>query len=118
MKIGVIEIEQMEFYAFHGCYKQEQIVGNRFLVDLVFETDIEKASKSDKIDHTISYLDVYQVVKEQMAIHSDILEHVGDRILTAIKNNFPSIVKATVKVTKCNPPLGGAIRGVSVSQSF
>lgn len=118
MKIGIIEIEQMEFYAFHGCYKQEQVVGNRFLVNLVFETNIEKASKSDNVEDTVSYLDVYNVVKQQMAIRSDILENVGERILDSIKKEFPSIIRATIKITKCNPPLGGNIKGVSVSQSF
>ena len=118
MKIGKIEIEQMEFYAFHGCYEQEKIVGNRFLVDLSFETDMEKATKSDSVLDTVSYLDVYAEVKKEMMIKSDILENVAARILDSLQKNFPAITTATVKISKCNPPLGGAIQKVSVTLSF
>lgn len=118
MKKGIIEIENMEFYAFHGCYHEEQIVGNRFLVDLKFEVDIEKAAKSDDINEAVSYLDVYEIVKIEMMIHSDILENVTDRIINAIKIKFPAILCGVVKVSKCNPPLGGNIEKVSVSQPF
>ena len=29
---GIIEIEGMEFFAYHGCFEAEQIVGNRFML--------------------------------------------------------------------------------------
>lgn len=116
MKKGLIEIEGMEFYAFHGCYKEEQIVGNRFLVDLTFETDVHAATESDSIIDTISYLEVYEIVDEQMKIKSHILENVAERIIEAIMARFyPLIDRIKVKVSKCNPPLGGNIKKVSVT---
>lgn len=116
MKKGVIEIEEMEFYAFHGCYKEEQIVGNRFLVDLTFETDVYAATESDSIEDTISYLEVYTIVDEQMKITSHILEHVAQRIIDAITERFsPLLTHIKVKVSKCNPPLGGHVKKVSVT---
>lgn len=118
MRKGIIEIENMEFYAFHGCYREEQLVGNRFMVDLTLETDIEAAAESDNVGDTVNYLEVYQAVRSQMEVRSDILEHVGYRILEEIKKRFPKVLSAKVKVSKCNPPLGGMIERVSVSQSF
>ena len=116
MKKGIIEIEGMEFYAFHGCYKEEQIVGNRFLVDLTFETDVKDASESDSIQDTVSYLEVYEIIDKQMKITSHILEHVAERIIEAIMSVFQSqITHIKVKVSKCNPPLGGNIKKVSVT---
>lgn len=116
MKKGVIEIEAMEFYAFHGCYREEQIVGNRFLVDLTLETDVSAASQSDSICDTVNYLEVYGIVNEQMKITSHILEHVAQRIIDAVMDKFyPSISHIKVKVSKCNPPLGGNIKKVSVT---
>ena len=38
--MGLIQIENMEFYSFHGHFREEQIVGSRFLVDLTIETDM------------------------------------------------------------------------------
>ena len=45
--MGKIIIEEMEFYAFHGHYQEEQIVGNRFLVDLEFETNLATPAESE-----------------------------------------------------------------------
>ena len=51
--MGLIKIEDMEFYAFHGHYREEQIVGNRFLVDLEIETDMTAAAASDDLDDAV-----------------------------------------------------------------
>ena len=70
----------MRFYAHHGCFEQERAIGTHFHVDVVFETDTSQAEVSDNIGDTVSYLDVYQVVKREMAIPSNLLEHVARRI--------------------------------------
>ncbi len=118
MKKGLIEIENMEFYAFHGCYREEKIVGNRFLVDMSFECDMEIANQSDNVSDTVSYLDVYATIKEEMMISSNILEHVAERIINSIKAKYPKILSGKIKISKCNPPLGGSIDKVSVTQWF
>jgi len=118
MKKSVIELENMEFYAFHGCYEQEKRVGNRFIVNLKFTTDATLAAASDNVSDTVSYLDVYGVVKRQMEITSDILENVVDRILSSLAEAFPAIETMSVKVSKMTPPLGGQIERVSVSMDY
>jgi dihydroneopterin aldolase len=62
----------------------------------------------------VSYLDVYQVVKREMGIPSNLLEHVARRIGEGIRNDFPSVETVRVKVSKLNPPLGGQMESVSV----
>ena len=79
--MSTISIEQMEFYAYHGCFKEEQIIGTRFLVDLYLETDTKKAEKTDELADTVNYQEVYLLVKKEMDIKSKLLEHVGRRIL-------------------------------------
>lgn len=114
MKKGIIEIENMEFYAFHGCYEQEQVVGNKFLVSLSYQTDMRDLVQSDNIIDAVSYLEVYQVVKEQMMIPSNTIEYVAKRILDSVMDNFLSIKHLTIKLSKMNPPLGGSIERVTV----
>ena len=104
----------MEFYAYHGCFEEEQKIGTWFNVDLSLEVDTSKAEKSDNIEDTVNYQSVYQVVKEQMMIPSHLLENVARRILDAIGKNFPAVSYAWVKVKKMNPPLGGVMESVSV----
>ena len=109
-----IAINDMRFYAHHGCFQQERRIGTHFRVDLQFETDTSRAEVSDNIDDTVSYLDVYQVVKREMGIPSNLLEHVARRIGEGIRNDFPSVETVRVKVSKLNPPLGGQMESVSV----
>ncbi|HKK58853.1 MAG TPA: dihydroneopterin aldolase [Salinivirga sp.] len=113
--MGKIQIENMEFYAYHGCYKEEQVVGNHFLVDLTLETDCKKPMKSDNLEDALNYLKVYEFVKAEMQIKSHLLEHVAGRILETLYAEFDQIEHATVKVRKMNPPLGGKMESVSVT---
>ena len=115
--MGFIKIENMEFYAYHGHFKEEQIVGNKFLVDLAIETDMQMPAKSDDLDDALNYQIAYNLVKEEMQIKSHLLEHIAGRILDSLYNNFTTIKKATVKVSKMNPPMGGKMERVSVTLS-
>lgn len=110
-------MEDMEFYAFHGHYKEEQIVGNKFLVDLEMETDLEAAAKSDNLGDAVDYQIAYNVVKAEMEIKSKLLENIASRILNSLYTNLKGIKKATVKIKKMNPPLGGKTGSVSVVMS-
>lgn len=112
--MGRITLNGMSFYAFHGCFAEEQAIGTNFKVEVSFETDTRSAQQSDNIADTVSYLDVYQVIKREMAIPSHLLEHVGERICMALLDGFPAIDDVTVKVSKLNPPLGGQLESVSV----
>ena len=113
--MALIEIERMEFYAFHGHFEVEKVAGNRFLVNLKIEADCSKAGHTDRLEDTLDYQKAYLAVKEEMAIPSDLLEHVAQRIINRIKNEFPEAQKVMVKVSKLNPPMGGQIDRVSLS---
>lgn len=110
-----IALENMEFFAYHGCFSEEQIIGTRFIVDLWIESDTTEAEQTDKLSKTINYQEVFLLVKEEMAEKSKLLEHVGRRILDALKDEFPEIISAKIKVSKMNPPLGGKIGSVSLT---
>jgi len=112
--MGTIHIEDMEFYSFHGHFKEERIVGNRFLLDLTIETDMKTPSVTDNLTDAVNYQRIYEIVKQQMEIKSHLLEHIAGRILDALYNEMEGIKKATVKVSKMNPPMGGKIKSVSV----
>jgi 7,8-dihydroneopterin aldolase/epimerase/oxygenase len=112
--MGLIQIENMEFYSFHGHFKEERIVGNKFTVDLTVETDMNIPSKSDNLKDAVNYQRLYEIVKQQMELKSHLLEHIAGRILDQIYTEVPGIIKATVKVSKMNPPMGGKIGAVSV----
>jgi dihydroneopterin aldolase len=113
--MGKIEIEGMEFYAFHGYFDAEKRIGNRFTVDLSMKTDLEQPSISDDLSQTINYQMVYNIVKAEMAVPSNLLEHVAGRIVRHIKADFPEVKKLRVKIAKMAPPMGGEMASVSVT---
>ena len=113
--MGIVELEEMEFYAFHGCYKEEQTVGNKFIVSLSMTADCSQAAATDDVSHSANYLAAYEVVKEQMAVNSHLLENVANRILEALPAKVPTATSAKVKISKINPPLGGKVGRASVT---
>jgi dihydroneopterin aldolase len=115
--MGLIRIESMEFYSFHGHFKEERIVGNKFIVDLTIETDMKVPSESDNLKDAVDYQRVYQIIKLEMEKKSHLLEHIAGRIIDAIYAEMKGIKKIAVKVSKMNPPMGGKIGSVSVELS-
>jgi len=113
--MGLISIEGMEFFSYHGHFEEETVIGTRFMIDLYIETDTSAAEKSDKLHDTINYQEVYLVIKKEMKTPSHLIEHVARRIVDAVKQNFDGIESLKLKLRKMNPPLGGQIESVSVT---
>ena len=109
-----IAVEGIQLYAYHGCLKEEGLIGTNYSIDVVMEMDFTEAAQTDDLTKTIDYVVVYQIVKRQMAIRSKLIEHVGQRIVNELRKNFSTIQKLEVKVTKLNPPMNGNVERVSI----
>jgi len=110
----MIELKLMKFYAYHGVSWQETKVGNYFTVDVSYSFPMDKACLSDDINDTISYTDVYKVVKNEMERPSKLLEHLTERISKTLKADFPQLTYLKIKLSKLNPPLEGEMHSASV----
>ena len=99
-KIGVLELEGMEFRAYHGCLEREKIAGNDFVVD----------AESDRLEDAVNYALIYEVVAEEMAKPSDLLENVAGRIVKALEKRFPEFESFSVRVSKKRPPVNGIVQ--------
>lgn len=109
-----IKIEGMQFYAYHGCFEEESIVGTHFRIDCRLEVEIKEAAMHDNLEKTINYQTVYQLIAKEMETSSSLLEHVAYRILKGLHEYFPLLQESWVSVEKLNPPLGGKIEKVAV----
>ena len=116
--MGTISITGMEFHAYHGCFKEEQVIGNTFIVDVYLETDTHEAEVADDLHKTVNYATVYGLVKKEMETTAKLIEHVARRILDSITSCFPQITFAELKVSKLNPPVGGKVDRVSITLKF
>ena len=104
---GIIELEGMEFTAYHGCLEQEKVRGNSFTVDFRGELDLSAAAESDNLNDTVNYADIHEIVSYEMSIPSELLENVAGRIVKAIEARFPQLVSFSVRVSKKRPPVDG-----------
>ncbi|MDR1543636.1 MAG: dihydroneopterin aldolase [Prevotellaceae bacterium] len=111
-----ILLQNMEFFAYHGVYPDEQKNGNLFSVDVEFDADLTLAERTDKIDDTLDYEQIYNIIQQEMNIVSNLLENVAGRIFSAVKESYPEISFLKVRVTKHNPPLNGKVQKVSVEK--
>lgn len=109
-----IYLRNVRFHAFHGVLPQEGIVGNDYLVNLVLDYDFSSAMKTDDLQGTLNYAEVYQKVREEMAVPSKLLEHVAGRIAHRLFSDFPEIQKLQLSITKVNPPMRADSDGAGV----
>ena len=109
-----IYLRNVRFHAFHGVLPQEGIVGNDYLVNLVLDYDFSSAMKTDDLQETLNYAEVYQKVREEMAVPSKLLEHVAGRIAHRLFSDFPEIQKLQLSIAKVNPPMGADSDGAGV----
>ncbi|MFC6268738.1 dihydroneopterin aldolase [Frigoriflavimonas asaccharolytica] len=109
-----ILIENLKIFAFHGVLPEEKILGTNYILNVEIQADLEKASESDELKDTINYAEINDILHNEMAIPSQLLEHVIGRIINKTKNKFPQISFIKVKLTKTNPPMKGEMDGVSV----
>jgi dihydroneopterin aldolase len=100
-------INSINCYSFHGCLPEEAIIGGHYKVDVEIEMDFSKAMASDELSETVDYGMVYQVVAEQMAIRSKLIEHAGARILDALNARIGGPKTLKVVITKFAPPVNG-----------
>ncbi len=112
--MGKIRLDNIRLFAFHGCLKEESVIGSDYRVDLEITADLERASRSDRLSDTVDYVALHAIVREEMEVRSHLLEAVGARILDRIFKELPEVTSAEVSISKINPPIGGDVQQVTV----
>jgi len=112
--MGTIRVNNIKLYAFHGCLDEEAKIGSEYKVDVEVKADLKKSSKTDALIDTVDYVHLNLIVKQEMAIRSELLEEVAQRILDRIFKEISMVKKAKVSVAKINPPIGGNVEEVVI----
>ena len=112
--MGIIKLKNIRTFSYHGCLVEESKIGSDYRVDLEIETDLMKSSQTDKLVDTVDYVHLNQIVVEEMATRSALLEHVAQRIINRTLEELEMVTKVIVEVSKINPPIGGDVESVSI----
>ncbi len=112
--MGIIKVNNIKIYAFHGCLQEEEYIGSDYLVDVLVEADLKKSAITDNLKDTVDYVLIYKIVAQEMKIRSKLLETVAQRIITRIFSESNLVTHTEVAVTKLNPPIGGDVERVTI----
>lgn len=111
-----IRINNLEVFCRHGVYKEETVLGQKFLVDATLYLDTRKPGLSDKMEDSVSYGDVCRLIETEMLRQNDkLLERVAERIAESILKTFSLIQKVSIEVKKPWAPVMMHLEYASVS---
>jgi 7,8-dihydroneopterin aldolase/epimerase/oxygenase len=105
--MGIISLEGLEFFAYHGYHKEERKLGNKYTVDIEVEADLDEAARTDDLTKTIDYVKLYNVVSLEMSKPAHLLEKLAKDIINRTFSFDQRIESIKVSITKYNPPMGG-----------
>ena len=109
-----IHVENIRTKSFHGCLKEEAIIGGDYRTDVWITLKKEYSIKTDELDQTVDYGVVAKLVVDEMGVRSKLIESVCERIVNRIFCLSKNIDWVEVKVCKINPPIDGDVQNVSV----
>lgn len=112
--MGIIRLTNIRVFTNHGCLIEEAKIGSDYRVDLEIKADLRKSAETDELADTVDYVHLNNIVKEEMAIRSKLLEHVAKRIIVRIFNELPMVSRILLEVSKINPPIGGDVELVTI----
>jgi 7,8-dihydroneopterin aldolase/epimerase/oxygenase len=115
--MGIIKIENIRVFAHHGCLREETKIGSDYRVDLEIKANLLTSATTDKLSDTVDYVLLNRIVKDEMNTPSALLETVAKRIIDRVLTESPMVEKATVSVSKLNPPIGGDVEMVTIKMT-
>jgi len=119
--MGVIKqkvgLQGVRFFAFHGFYPEEQLLGCEFVVDITTESNVY-GSGQDDITQTVNYERLFSIAKAEMAIPRKLIETVAHDMLEKIRHEFLAVKAIHVAIKKLHPPLAGQVENSFIELTF
>lgn len=108
-----IELKGLRFFAEHGLYKEEVLIGNEFEVDVIVECQAP-SEMITKMEQTVNYVAIYQIIKEEFEIRKQLLETCAMQIANKIERQFHELEHIDITIRKLNPPITNFTGSVAV----
>lgn len=112
--INKVTVKGIRAYAYHGCLDEETAIGGEFLIDVVVDCMFKDAAEKDDLSLTVDYVEINQIVEEEMAKSAKLIETIGYNIVGRVKKINHTIKSVFVEIKKINPPINGDVQYVSI----
>lgn len=99
-----VELHNLILHGYHGIFEEEKKVMNTFEVNLTVRYD-EKKSNFNKLEDTISYVDLYDIVKQKIQVPAFLLEKICQGIIQKIKHQYPVVREIVISIYKMQAPI-------------
>lgn len=110
-----ISLHDARFFANHGYYPEEQLLGTHFVVNIDVEFEPEQGTMTDHLADTVNYEQLYTIAAAEMKQTKKLLEAVAGGIINRIRTSFPYLHSIRVELKKLNPPLAGPVGYTAVT---
>ena len=101
-------MENLGFYGYHGVMSEETTLGQKFFVDIEIYSDLSKAGKTDNVEDTIHYGEVYELIKDIVENKRfKLIEALAENIAVSVLNNFSKVEEINVRIKKPEAPVPG-----------
>jgi 7,8-dihydroneopterin aldolase/epimerase/oxygenase len=113
-----LQLHNLEFHAYHGLYEQENFIGNTFKIDADVVVEVE--DQITKLNQTVNYATVYNIIKKRMLQPTPLLETVAQELTRGIHDIDSRIKSVSITIKKLSPPIEnfqGTV-GVSYKKEF
>ena len=115
----VIRMKNCAFFARHGVFDEEEMLGQRFYVDATLSVDPGPALEQDTIEGTVNYGEAFQVIETIITgKRRFLIEALALEVGKALTQRFPQIRKAEITVRKPNAPVAGVLDYVEVTVAW
>ncbi len=102
-----VALEGLKFFAYHGFYPEEQVIGNYFFLDI--RVNLPEPEHFSALSESVNYESLYNIAEQTMRVPQQLLEQVVHDISMEIKQTFPVISYSHVTLRKQSPPFGGDV---------
>ena len=110
-----ILLNEMEFYGYHGVFKEENKLGQRFRVSVELHLDLRKSGQSDKLEDSVNYAEIYSITRSVVEGETlKLVEAVAEKISSNILDTFPIVESCKITLIKPDPPIPGHYQSVAV----
>ena len=110
-----IEIKNLEIFANHGVFPEENILGQKFVISATLYTDTRKAGLTDELTASIHYGEVSHMITKFTKEHTyKLLEALAENLCQMLLQELPLLKMITLRVEKPWAPVGLPLETVAV----
>lgn len=113
--MDIIKIQNLEIFAHHGVFPEENVLGQKFIVTAALYTDTRTAGKTDELTASIHYGEISQQIEQFLTTHTfKLLERAAESLAEMLLLNTPKLEKIRLEIKKPWAPVGLPLETVSV----